>query len=98
GVKGSRCYALRPDFASGTVTVEERDPGDRRLAQAWTQPVLPSGSLALFPKENLVAWRAATDTPPFWRAAALDAARPLAIPWLARLQPAGAAFRFAEDR
>ena len=97
-VDGSRCYSLRPDFASGTVTVEERDPRDLRLAQAWTQPVLPSGSLALFPKENLVAWRAATDTPPFWRAAALDAARPLAIPWLARLQSACEVIRVAEDR
>ena len=97
-VDGSRCYSLRPDFASGTVTVEERDPRDLRLAQAWTQPVLPSGSLALFPKENLVAWRAATDTPPFWRAAALDAARAIAIPWLARLQSACEVARVAENR
>jgi hypothetical protein len=99
-VDGSRCYSLRPDFASGTTTVEERDPRDLRLVQAWTVPVAPSpsGSLALFPKENLLAWRAATDTPPFWRAAALDAARPLAIPWLARLQSACEVIRVAEDR
>jgi hypothetical protein len=54
--------------------------------------------LAVFPKENLLTWRAVTETSPFVRVAALDAARPIAIPWLARLESACDVARVAEDR
>lgn len=94
-----RCYSYRIDFQSGRTPLEERDPRDLSLLRALpvTMDAL-SNPPSIFPASNFVAWRARTEVAPFIHVAALDASRPMGVPWLARLQTACDVTRIGDDR
>lgn len=93
------CYGYRVDYQAGQATLDLRDPTDLHVTRPLSTLLAPSvGPPAIFPSANLVAWRSPSGAPPFVHAAALDATRPVAISWLARLQSACDLSRVADDR